>query len=53
MNVLVAYFNIVHSLCAGSGYENPPQEWDTYPPYMSVEGLEVGPPVSRKSYPLS
>ncbi|CAO2177328.1 unnamed protein product [Urochloa humidicola] len=29
----------------GSGYENPPQEWDTYPPYMSVEGLEVGPTV--------
>ncbi|KAK8451697.1 hypothetical protein SEVIR_6G252100v4 [Setaria viridis] len=27
------------------GYENPPQEWDTYPPYMSVEGLEVGPTV--------
>ncbi|KAG2580606.1 YTH domain-containing protein ECT2-like [Panicum virgatum] len=29
----------------GSGYENSPQEWDTYPPYMSVEGLEVGPTV--------
>ncbi|ONM04150.1 evolutionarily conserved C-terminal region 5 [Zea mays] len=29
----------------GSGSENPTQAWDTYPPYMSVEGLEVGPPV--------
>ncbi|KAL6859180.1 hypothetical protein ACP4OV_018182 [Aristida adscensionis] len=29
----------------GSGYENPPHEWDAYPPYVSVEGVEVGPPV--------
>ncbi|XP_062196039.1 YTH domain-containing protein ECT4-like isoform X2 [Phragmites australis] len=29
----------------GSGYENPPHEWDAYPPYVSVEGLEVGPTV--------
>ncbi|XP_062192017.1 YTH domain-containing protein ECT2-like isoform X2 [Phragmites australis] len=25
----------------GSGYKNTPHEWDAYPPYMSVEGLEV------------
>ncbi|KQJ99325.1 uncharacterized protein LOC100846631 isoform X2 [Brachypodium distachyon] len=27
------------------GHENPPNEWDVYPPYVSVEGLEVGPTV--------
>jgi YTH domain-containing family protein len=29
------------------GHENSPHEWDAYPPYMSAEGLEVGPTVSR------
>ncbi|GJN15480.1 hypothetical protein PR202_gb02400 [Eleusine coracana subsp. coracana] len=29
----------------GSGQENSLHEWDAYPPYMSAEGLEVGPPV--------
>ncbi|XP_040382875.1 YTH domain-containing protein ECT1-like [Oryza brachyantha] len=29
----------------GPGYENPSNEWDGYPPYVSVEGLEAGPPV--------
>ncbi|KAJ1283649.1 hypothetical protein BS78_03G144400 [Paspalum vaginatum] len=29
----------------GSGYENSPHEWETYPPYMSAEGLEMGPAV--------
>ncbi|XP_037466919.1 uncharacterized protein LOC119338786 isoform X2 [Triticum dicoccoides] len=29
----------------GTGYENLPNECDVYPPYTSVDGLEVGPAV--------
>jgi hypothetical protein len=31
----------------GPGYDNPSNEWDGYPPYVSVEGLEAGPAVSN------
>ncbi|XP_037466920.1 uncharacterized protein LOC119338786 isoform X3 [Triticum dicoccoides] len=34
----------------GTGYENLPNECDVYPPYTSVDGLEVGPALWR---PLS
>ncbi|KAG8048275.1 hypothetical protein GUJ93_ZPchr0008g11883 [Zizania palustris] len=29
----------------GPGYENTSNEWDGYPPYVSVDGLEAGPAV--------
>ncbi|VAI74872.1 unnamed protein product [Triticum turgidum subsp. durum] len=35
----------------GTGYENLPNECDVYPPYTSVDGLEVGPAVMYNEEP--